>query len=110
MASGYTTEYMNKDWCGSIFLHPASWLISDRYLFAVSLLLILYLLIAVAVASNYMARAVRRIVYETKTVTIKLGHFDSICVERSTWNPTVTNMTLMALLAYSPMILLHLTD
>ena len=59
MASGYIEKYTNKpEFCQSYFLHPASWLISDKYVFAISILIIVYLLFGVAIAANFMARGI----------------------------------------------------
>jgi hypothetical protein len=61
MASGYISEYSNK-LCHSYLLHPASWLIGNKYVFAVSLVMIVFLLFGVAIATNFMVRGVRQIV------------------------------------------------
>lgn len=108
MASGYISEYSDK-LCHSYFLHPASFLIGKKYVFAVSFVLIVYMLLGVAIATNFLVRGVRQIVSSTEIKTIKVGE-DPVGLEKSVWNQTVTNLTLYALVSYAPAMLLHLID
>lgn len=63
LASGTIQKYTNDaEFCYSYFLHPASWLINDVYVFVISVLIIIYLCFGVAVAVNYMVQGVEQIV------------------------------------------------
>ena len=67
----------------------------------------------VAVAADYMVEGVEQIVSSTKTKVVQLvknDQVESVVIQTSVWNQTVTNLTLMVFVSYSPQILLHFLD
>jgi len=108
-AEGYIEEYTNKPgFCTSVLVLPGLSLIHSGVLGIASLLMLLYLFLGIAIVADIFVEAIE--VITSKKVVIQVpdpAHPEKMLdVTRDVWNPTVANLTLMALGSSMPEILL----
>ena len=111
MDRGYIEVYSNRDEvCTSWVLVPGTellpyWLLAIAYFFA-----LVYLFLGVAIVSDLFMAAIEVITSQTKRVKYEDDDGVERFIEVSVWNPTIANLTLMALGSSAPEILLSIIE
>jgi solute carrier family 8 (sodium/calcium exchanger) len=106
---GYIQEYSNKpSMCTTGLFFPGVSLVSEGVLGVACLLLLLYLFLGVAIVADLFMEAIEVITSSKVIVHVMDPQNPSktIPVERDFWNPTIANLTLLALGSSMPEILL----
>ena len=108
---GYIDEYTNKEtFCHSFIVHPGMSLMSDASLGVVYLLFLFWLFIGIAILADIFMEAIEVITSKSEVVQIPDSDGNLIQVEKMFWNPTIANLTLMALGSSAPEIILSVAD
>jgi solute carrier family 8 (sodium/calcium exchanger) len=104
-------EYTNKEqFCTSFMILPGTSLLPDIWLGIVYLLVLLYLFLGIAIISDIFMEAIETITSSVAVVEIVDADGNIQKVEKPVWNPTIANLTLMALGSSAPEILLSISD
>jgi solute carrier family 8 (sodium/calcium exchanger) len=106
-SNGFVEEYWSTQQCTSPVLVPGTSLMNDGFMGVVYLLWLGYLFLGIAIISDIFMEAIESITDQT----IKVEYWDKdktqhVTIEKLIWNPTVANLTLMALGSSAPEILL----
>lgn len=106
---GYIEEYSDKEaFCHSGLYPSGTALLSDATLGIASLLVLLYLFLGIAIVADIFMEAIEVITSKKEVIQVPDPSDNSkmLDVTRDVWNPTVANLTLMALGSSMPEILL----
>mmetsp|Transcript_98060 Transcript_98060/g.134858 ORF Transcript_98060/g.134858 Transcript_98060/m.134858 type:complete len:87 (-) Transcript_98060:2304-2564(-) len=69
-------------------------------------IVLFYLFLGIAIVSDIFMESIEEITSKTTVVTIQDTDGNDISIERKVWNPTIANLSLMALGSSAPEILL----
>ena len=104
-------EYTNKEtFCHSWIYHRGISLLGDGALGTLYLLFLVWLFIGISILADIFMDAIEVITSKSTIVMIPDSDGNMIHVEKMTWNPTIANLTLMALGSSAPEIILSLAD
>jgi len=110
-STGYIEEYSNKEtFCHSSLLTPGASLMNDSFMAVIYFLILIYFFLGIAIVADIFMEAIE-VITSKKTVVMVNDPNDpskQIEVERNVWNPTIANLTLMALGSSMPEILLSI--
>ena len=110
-AGGYIDEYTDKEtWCHSWIYNPGLSLMGDAALGVCYLLLLFWLFIGIAILADIFMEAIEVITSKSELVQVPDSDGNMIEIEKMFWNPTIANLTLMALGSSAPEIILSLAD
>lgn len=110
-AGGFVEEYTNKEtFCHSFVYHPGLSLLGDGALAVCYLLFLFWLFIGIAILADIFMAAIEQITSKSELVQIPDSDGNMIYVEKMFWNPTIANLTLMALGSSAPEIILSVAD
>jgi solute carrier family 8 (sodium/calcium exchanger) len=108
---GSITEYSNKaEFCHSYMLLPGIPLLNNLTLSIGYLFCLIYLFLGIAIVSDIFMGAIEVITSKTKTVEYLDNEGNKQSVQVTVWNPTIANLTLMALGSSAPEILLSVIE
>lgn len=108
---GYMVEYTNGDnFCDSYVVIPGSSLINNGVLGFFYLLSLIYCFLGIAIVADIFMGSIEVITSKTKKMPMKDDNGEVIEVEVLVWNPTIANLTLMALGSSAPEILLSVIE
>ena len=107
---GYVEEYTNKEFCHSWIIIPGISLYNDSLLGVAYLLILLYIFLGVAIVADIFMEAIETITSKMITITVTDAQGKNLTVEKPFWNPTIANLTLMALGSSAPEILLSVIE
>ena len=108
---GYIDEYTNKEtFCHSWIFTPGLSLLGDATLGVCYLLLLIWLFVGIAILADIFMEAIEMITSKSEVVQIPDVDGNIISVEKMFWNPTIANLTLMALGSSAPEIILSVAD
>lgn len=106
---GRIVEFNNRDegFCDSFILVPGMTIMSNGLLAVVYFVFLIYLFLGISIISDIFMEAIEQITSSKRTFHTK--DENGIMVQRTVnvWNPTVANLTLMALGSSAPEILLN---
>jgi hypothetical protein len=108
-SNGFVEEYYDVQQCySSMILVPGTSLMSNGFLGVMYLLFLSYLFLGISIIADIFMEAIEVITSKTSQITIfdKTGKIKIGIVEVPVWNPTIANLTLMALGSSAPEILL----
>ena len=104
---GIIVEFADdSDFCHSYVVVPGLPLVSKAILTIGYLLCLVYLFLGISIISDIFMGAIEEITSQTRTVTYQDENGNERETEISVWNPTIANLTLMALGSSAPEILL----
>lgn len=110
-SGGYIEEYTNKEtFCHSWVFNPGLSLMSDAALGVCYLLLLFWLFIGISILADIFMEAIEVITSKSELVQIPDSDGNMIAIEKMFWNPTIANLTLMALGSSAPEIILSVAD
>ena len=108
---GYIDEYTNKeDFCHSWVFFSGLSLLPDAALGICYLLFLFWLFMGIAILADIFMEAIEQITSKSEQVLIPDVDGNIIQVEKMFWNPTIANLTLMALGSSAPEIILSSAD
>ena len=109
-AQGYVDEYTNKEeFCTSFVIWPGLSLANELWQGVAYLLVLCYLFLGIALVADIFMESIEQIT--SKTTMVQIPTKDGvITVEKPVWNPTIANLTLMALGSSAPEIILSVSD
>ena len=108
---GFIEEYTDKEeFCHSFIYHPGLSLLGDGALAVCYLLFLFWLFIGISILADIFMEAIEQITSKSETVQIPDVDGHPIQVEKMFWNPTIANLTLMALGSSAPEIILSCAD
>ena len=108
---GYIEVFSNRDeLCTSWVLIPGMELLNYGVLAIAYLFALIYLFLGVAIISDIFMEAIEVITSQTRKVTYEDEDGVERVLEVSVWNPTIANLTLMALGSSAPEILLSIIE
>ena len=108
---GYIDEYTNKEtFCTTWIFHPGISLLGDAALGVCYLLFLGWLFIGIAILADIFMEAIEQITSKSELIQVTDSEGNLISVEKMFWNPTIANLTLMALGSSAPEIILSLAD
>lgn len=111
MPGGYIDEYTDKErFCTSWVLNAGVSLMSDSALAVCYFLLLIWLFIGIQILSDVFMEAIEEITSKAELVEIPDSDGNLITVEKQFWNPTIANLTLMALGSSAPEIIISVAD
>lgn len=111
MYGGMIEEYTNKETlCTSWIYHRGLSLLGDGALGFLYLLFLIWLFIGISILADIFMDAIEVITSKSAIVMIPDSNGNLINVEKLVWNPTIANLTLMALGSSAPEIILSLAD
>jgi len=108
-SQGYITEYSNQDFCHSFVILPGFSLSSTSVQGTVYFLILIYLFLGIALVADIFMEAIETITSKMTVVTIPTAE-GPIAIEKPVWNPTIANLTLMALGSSAPEIILSIAE
>ena len=104
-------EYTNAEaFCHSALLLPGTSLVSEASLGVACLIILLYLFLGIAIVADLFMEAIE-VITSSKVVVYVMDPTDpgkTIPIEKDFWNPTIANLTLLALGSSMPEILLSI--
>ncbi|CDW75956.1 na ca-exchange isoform a [Stylonychia lemnae] len=112
-AKGYIEEYLegqNDLYCDSWVLFPGTTLISNDKLGVAYLFVLFYLFIGIIVLQDILFGAVEVILSQKAMIIRRDRNNNQIELPIELWNPTVATVTIMAISANSPLLLMNLID
>lgn len=110
-SQGYVDEYTNaEEFCTSWIYHPGLSLMNDAALGVCYFLLLFWLFIGIGILADIFMEAIEVITSKSELVTVPDEHGNMVFVEKMFWNPTIANLTLMALGSSAPEIILSIAD
>lgn len=108
---GFIEEYTNKEeFCTSWVYHPGLSLLGDAALGVCYLLFLVWLFVGISILADIFMEAIEVITSKAELVQISDADGNMISVEKMFWNPTIANLTLMALGSSAPEIILSVAD
>ena len=108
---GYIDEYSNKEtMCTSWIYHPGLSLLNDNVLGGLYLLFLVWLFIGITILADIFMEAIETITSKSNLVEVVDSDGNIITIEKQVWNPTIANLTLMALGSSAPEIILSVAD
>ena len=108
---GYIDEYTNKEtFCTSWIYHPGLSLLGDGALGVCYLLFLFWLFIGISILADIFMEAIEVITSKSELVQVTDADGEIISIEKMFWNPTIANLTLMALGSSAPEIILSIAD
>jgi solute carrier family 8 (sodium/calcium exchanger) len=112
MAGGYVEEFYNseEERCMSWVLIPGIQLLSKPFLGVVYLIFLLYLFLGISIVADIFMEAIEVITSKTTQVDVVDEQGNHYKYEVPVWNPTIANLTLMALGSSAPEILLSVIE
>jgi len=109
--SGFVEEYTNKElFCTSWIYHVGLSLLGDGALGVLYLLFLCWLFVGISILADIFMDAIEVITSKSTIVMIPDSDGNLINVEKMVWNPTIANLTLMALGSSAPEIILSVAD
>ena len=102
-------EYWEEERCVSYVLMPGTQMINSTFLGFVYFFFLIYLFLGIQIISDIFMEAIEEITSQTKTVVEK-HNGQEFEIEIPIWNPTIANLTLMALGSSAPEILLSIIE
>lgn len=109
-ANGYVEEYYGDQRCTSYVIVPGSSLLNNNLLAVFYFIFLCYLFIGIAIIADIFMEAIEVITSTTRTVAITDQEGKEVYLDIPIWNPTVANLTLMALGSSAPEILLSVIE
>ena len=110
-AQGSIEEYANSDeFCTSWVYHPGLSLMNDGVLAVLYISFLVWLFIGISILADIFMEAIEQITSKSELVSIVDSDGNTIHVEKMFWNPTIANLTLMALGSSAPEIILSVAD
>lgn len=104
---GYVEEYTSaENFCSSWLVLPGTSLLSTSTLGIMYLLVLFYIFLGVAVIADLFMEAIEVITSKVQVVDFVDDQGAILKIEKPVWNPTIANLTLMALGSSAPEILL----
>lgn len=111
MYGGMIEEYTNKEnFCTSWIYNRGLSLIDDGVLGFLYLLFLVWLFVGISILADIFMDAIEVITSKSTIVMISDSDGNLIEVEKMLWNPTIANLTLMALGSSAPEIILSVAD
>ncbi len=109
---GYITEYTNKEeFCTSFVTWRGMSLMNEKLQAVIYLLVLFYLFLGIAIVADIFMGSIEVITAGTSTVPYRDSETgETIFVQTLVWNPTIANLTLMALGSSAPEILLSVIE
>jgi len=108
---GFVDEYTNKEkFCHSFFFFTGLSLLSDVALGICLLLFLFWLFLGISILSDVLMDSIEMITSKSVLINIPDSDGNMIQVEKIFWNPTIANLTLMALGTSAPEIILSTVD
>jgi solute carrier family 8 (sodium/calcium exchanger) len=111
--NGFVEEYYDEQQCYSVLiLVPGTSLMSSGFLGVMYLLFLGYLFLGISIIADIFMEAIEVITSKTSQVDVydKSGKNKIGTIEVPVWNPTIANLTLMALGSSAPEILLSVIE
>ena len=108
-SGGYIEEYTNKKAICMPDLPivvPGSSLMSDAFMGIIYILVLFWFFLGISIVAEIFMEAIEVITSKSELVTIVNSDGNYIQVEKMFWNPTIANLTLMALGSSAPEIIL----
>lgn len=96
--------------CVSWIYHPGMSLMNDGVLGFLYLLFLVWLFIGITILADIFMEAIEEITSKANIVMVPDSDGNLIEVEKQVWNPTIANLTLMALGSSAPEIILSTAD
>eukprot|EP00347_Sterkiella_histriomuscorum_P006709 403351736 len=112
-SKGYIEEYLvgkNDEFCDSWVLFPGTTLVSSTKLSGAYFVMMLYLFLGLIVLQDKMFGAIEIILAQKAKVIRKDKNHNQIELPMELWNPSVATITVMAISANSPLLILNLID
>lgn len=112
-SNGFVEEYYDDQQCySSLVLLPGTPLLSKGFLGFMYLLFLCYLFLGISIIADIFMEAIEVITSKTSQVDVydKSGKNKIGTIEVPVWNPTIANLTLMALGSSAPEILLSVIE
>eukprot|EP00352_Strombidinopsis_acuminata_P002921 CAMPEP_0176385862 /NCGR_PEP_ID=MMETSP0126-20121128/35479_1 /TAXON_ID=141414 ORGANISM="Strombidinopsis acuminatum, Strain SPMC142" /NCGR_SAMPLE_ID=MMETSP0126 /ASSEMBLY_ACC=CAM_ASM_000229 /LENGTH=236 /DNA_ID=CAMNT_0017752457 /DNA_START=191 /DNA_END=901 /DNA_ORIENTATION=- len=104
---GSITTFTNReDFCECWILPPGMTLLSDTAQFIIYMFILFYLFLGIAIVSDVFMEGIEHITSATKEVELAGPDGKKVTKKVAVWNPTMANLTLMALGSAAPEILL----
>ena len=111
MYGGMIEEYTNKEnFCTSWIYHRGLSLMDDGVLGFLYLLFLVWLFVGISILADIFMDAIEVITSKSTIVMISDSDGNLIEIEKMLWNPTIANLTLMALGSSAPEIILSVAD
>lgn len=113
MGRGYVDEYSNERWCHSEmgFINIGFSLLNSWVLIGIYLCILGYIFLGIGIISDIFMEAIEEITSQTQVKEIKDRDGNIIgTIEEIVWNPTVANLSLMALGSSAPEIMLSVIE
>ena len=111
MPGGMIEEYTDKEtFCTSWIYHRGLSLMGDGALGFLYLLFLCWLFVGITILADIFMDAIEVITSKSSIVKISDSDGNLIEVEKMLWNPTIANLTLMALGSSAPEIILSVAD
>ena len=108
---GYIDEYTDKEtFCVSWVYNPGLSLLGDGALGVCYILFLFWLFIGISILADIFMEAIEVITSKSELVQIPDSDGNMIYIEKMFWNPTIANLTLMALGSSAPEIILSVAD
>jgi len=108
---GRIIEYTNKDeFCHSYVLLPGMSILHPVLLGLIYFIGLMYLFLGIGIISDIFMSGIETITSQKRTIFVENEHGDRIPRKINVWNPTVANLTLMALGSSAPEILLSVIE
>ena len=108
---GKIVEYTNhEEFCHSYILPPGFGLRNQLLLFFIYLLILCYFFIGIALISDVFMESIEVITSQTRTVITEMPDGTKVVKKSLIWNPTLANLTLMALGSSAPEIILNVYE
>ena len=108
--NGYVEEYYDDQRCSTYVIVPGSSLM-NKYVLAIAYFIFLcYLFIGISIIAEIFMDAIEVITSTTRVVATQDADGNDVYLDIPIWNPTVANLTLMALGSSAPEILLSVIE
>jgi Ca2+/Na+ antiporter len=110
-SQGYVDEYFDEGGqCDSYMLIPGVRLMNTRFMAVVYFLTLIYLFLGISIIADIFMEAIEVVCSKVRLVEVRDKDRNTFHLEMPIWNPTVANLTLMALGSSAPEILLSIID
>ena len=96
--------------CVSWIYHPGMSLVNDGVLGFLYLLFLVWLFMGITILADIFMEAIEEITSKANIVMVPDSDGNLIEIEKQVWNPTIANLTLMALGSSAPEIILSTAD
>lgn len=103
MDGGYIEEFTNSErFCSSWVVVPGTSLLPNIFLGLTFTLIILYLLLGIAIVTDIFMESIEKITSKVTNVQLPDSKGNMLTIEKSIWNPSIANLTLMAFGSSAP--------